>query len=142
MPKVERKIKIESSPEKIYNILKDGINTPKWNPTVSAIRFEDKITRLNTDFGPMKIVNAEYDKNKSTAWFMEKSNMNSMGYVLTPKKKATEVTVWAEFDDKELLKLFKKNSDLLLTGLEKYVNFLETGGNSDHYDKWEVLISS
>ena len=139
MPKFERKIKIESSPEKIYNIVKDGVNTPRWNPTVSAISFEDKITKLETDFGAMKIVNTEYDKNKRITWFMEKSNMNSIGYILTPKKEATEVTLWTEFDDKKLSKLFKKNSDLVLTGLEKYANFLETGGNSDRYDKWELL---
>ena len=139
MQKLERKIKIESSPEKIYNIIKDGVITPRWNPTVNAITFEDQITQLETDFGSMKIVNAEYDKNKSTTWFMEKSKMNSIGYILTPKKEATEVTIWTEFDDKKLSKSFKKNSDLVLTGLKKYVDFLENGGNSDQYNKWELL---
>ena len=139
MPKLEKKIEIESSPEMIYNIIKDGVITPRWNPTVNAISIEDKVTQLETDFGGMKIVNTEYDKNKSTTWFMEKSNMNSIGYILTPKKEATEVTLWTEFDDKKLLKLFKKNSDLVLTGLEKYANFLENGGNSDQYNKWELM---
>ena len=139
MPKLERKIKIESSPEKIYNIIKDGVNTPIWNPTVNAISFEDQITQLETDFGGLKIVNAEYDKNKSTTWFMEKSNMNSIGYILTPKKEATEVTLWTEFDDKKRSKLFKKNSDLVLRGLKKYANFLKNGGNSDQYNKWELM---
>ena len=139
MPKLEKKIEIESSLEKIYNIIKDGVITPRWNPTVNAISFEDQITLLETDFGSLKIVNAEYDKNKSTTWFMEKSKMNSIGYILTPKKEATEVTIWTEFDDKKLSKSFKKNSDLVLTGLKKYVDFLENGGNSDRYDKWELL---
>jgi len=139
LQKLKKKIEIESSPEKIYNIIKDGIITPKWNPTVSAISFEDKTTLLETDFGVMKIVNAEYDKNKSTTWFMEKSNMNSIGYILTPKKKATVVTLWTEFNDKELFKIFKKSSDLLLVGLKRYIEFLEKGGNSDHYNKWEFL---
>lgn len=139
MPKLEKKIEIEASPEKIYNIIKDGVITPRWNPTVSAISFEDKKTQLETDFGAMKIVNAEYDKNKSTTWFMEKSDMNSIGYILTPKKEATEVTIWTEFDDKKRSKLFKKSSALVLTGLKKYVNFLEKGGNSDQYNKWEPL---
>ncbi|TKJ22286.1 MAG: hypothetical protein CEE43_06970 [Promethearchaeota archaeon Loki_b32] len=139
MQKLEKKIEIESSPEKIYNIIKDGVITPKWNPTVSAITFEDENTLLETDFGAMKIVNAKYDKNKSTTWFMEKSNMNSMGYVLIPKKKATVVTLWTEFNDKELFKIFKKSSDLLLVGLKRYIEFLEKGGNSDHYNKWEFL---
>ena len=139
LPKFERKIIIESSPEKIYNIVKDGVITPRWNPTVSAISFEDKKTQLETDFGAMKIVNAEYDKNKSTTWFMEKSDMNSIGYIIMPKKDATEVTIWTEYADKKLSKLFKKSSDLVLTGLKKYTEFLEKGGNSNLYNKWEVL---
>lgn len=139
MPKLERKIEIESTPERIYDIVKDGVSTPIWNLTVSAISFEDKKTQLETDFGAMKIVNAEYDENKSSTWFMEKSDMNSIGYILTPKKEATEVTIWTEFNDKKLSKLFKKNSDLVLTGLKKYAEFLENGGNADQYNKWELI---
>ncbi|NVM36851.1 MAG: hypothetical protein HWN81_14740 [Candidatus Lokiarchaeota archaeon] len=139
MPKLERKIEIGSSPENIYNIVKDGINTPRWNLTVSAISFEEEKTKLETDFGAMKIVNTEFDKNKSTTWFMEKSDMNSIGYILTPKKEATEVTIWTEYDNKKLSKLYKKNADLVLTGLKNYAEFLENGGNSDRYNKWELL---
>ena len=142
MPKLERKIEIESTPENIYNIVKDGINTPKWNLTVSAISFEDEKTKLETDFGSMKIVKTEYDINKFSSWFMEESDMNSIGYILTPKKDATEVTIWTEYDNKKLSKLFKKNADLVLTGLKRYAEFLENGGNSDRYNKWELLPST
>lgn len=139
MVKLERKIEIESSPENIYNIVKDGINTPRWNLTVSAISFEGEKTKLETDFGSMKIVKTEYDINKWTSWFMEESDMNSIGYILTPKKDATEVTIWTEYENKKLSKLFKKNSDLVLKGLKNYAEFLENGGNSNQYNKWEFL---
>lgn len=141
MPKLERKIEIESTPEKIYNIVKDGINTPKWNLTVSAITFEDDKTKLETDFGAMKIVNVEYDINKYTTWYLEESDMNSIGYILTPKKEATEVTIWTEYDNKKLSKLFKKNADQVLLGLKNYAEYLEDGGDPNHYKKWEILTT-
>ena len=34
---IERKIGIESTPEKIYKIVTDGVNTPKWNPVVNDV---------------------------------------------------------------------------------------------------------
>ena len=67
MPKIERKIEIESTPEKIYNIVKDGVNTPRWNLTVSAISIGDEKTKLETDFGAMTIVNVEYDINNGSS---------------------------------------------------------------------------
>ena len=140
MPKIERKIKVESTPEQIYNIIKDGINTPKWNLTVSAISFEGDITKLESDYGSLKIIKAERERNKFVSWFMEESNMNSIGYILTPKKEdVTEVSVWIEYDDKSFSKLFKKNGDLVLTGLKSYAEFIEKGGDSEAYNKWEVI---
>ena len=140
MPKLERKIEIDSTPEKIYKIVTDGFNTPRWNPTVTALTpMEGDIIQLETDLGPLTIVKTDHDINKSTVWHMENSNMNSFGYILTPKKeKETEVTIWTEFDDKKLSKLYKKTTDKILEGLQRYVDFIEKGGNPDQYKKWEV----
>ncbi len=139
MAKLVRKITIDSSPENIYKIIKDGVNTPRWNPTVSAITIEDELTQLETDFGAMKIVNAKYDQNKETTWFMEESDMNSIGYILDPKKGQTKVTLWTEYDNKDLSKLFKENSDKVLAGLKTFAEYIENGGDPDVYNKWEVL---
>ncbi len=142
MPKLERKIEIESTPEKIYKIVIDGLNTPKWNPIVTAIiTIEDEKIQLETDIGGITIINTETDENKSVTWHMDKSDMNSMGYILTPKQESTEVKIWTEFDNKKLLKLYKKESDSVLTGLKNYVDFIEKGGNPDLYKKWEVLTT-
>ena len=142
MPRFERKIEIETTPEKIFNIITDGLNTPRWNPTVSAVSsITDEKTVLETDFGHMKIVKTAYDKNKSSTWFMEESDMNSIGYILTPKKDATEVNIWTEYDNKKLSKLFKKNADLVLKGLKIYAEFIEDGGNPKLYEKSEILAT-
>jgi len=143
LPKIERKINIESTPEKIYKIVTDAINTPKWNPSVTAIiPMEDNKTELETDVGPIIIVKTDTDENKSAIWYTENSDMNSIGYVLTPKKeKETEVSLWTEFDDKKLSKLYKKTADTILEGLQKYIDFVENGGDPHLYKKWEVFTT-
>jgi len=142
LPKLERKIKIESTPEKIYKIVSDGLNTPKWNPSVTAIApIEDEKFQLDTDLGGITVVKTQNDENKSTIWYTEKSDINSIGYNLTPKAYQTEVTIWTEFEDKKLSKLYKKTADTILDGLKKYVDYIEKGGEPSLYKKWEALTT-
>ena len=52
---IEKKLEIESTPEKIYKIVIDGLNTPKWNPIVTAVTpIEDEKIQLETDIGSIK----------------------------------------------------------------------------------------
>lgn len=142
MPKLEREIKIESTPEKIYKIIIDGLNTPKWNPIVTAITpIEDDKFHMDTDVGGITIIKTETEENKSVIWHTEKSDMNSIGYVLTPKTNETAVMIWTKFEDKKLSKLYKKTADKILTGLQKYIDFIENGGDPALYKKWEVLLT-
>jgi len=142
MPKLERKIKIESTPEHIFKIVSDGLNTPKWNPSVTAVLpIEDEKFQLDTDLGGIIINKTQNDENKSTIWYIEKSDMNSIGYILSPKAHETEVTIWTEFDDKKQSKLYKKTADTILDGLKKYVDYIEKGGEPSLYKKWEVLTT-
>ena len=142
MPKLEREIKIESTPEKIYNVVLDGVNTPKWNPTVNAITpIEDDKIQLETDIGGITIVSTDRDENKSVTWHTENSDMNTIGYIFTPKTNATEVKIWTEFNDKKNSKLFKKTADSILEGLKYYAEFLEDGGDPNTYKKWEFLTT-
>lgn len=141
MPRLERKIGIESSPEKIYKIITDGIITPKWNPAVSGIiELENKNSKLDTDLGSITIINTETEENKSATWNMQHSKMNSIGYVLFPKKaKTTEVNIWTEFNDKKQMKLFKKIANQVLSGLKNYAEYLEKGGDPEDFNKWALL---
>ncbi len=143
MPKLERKIKIESIPENIFKIVTDGFNTPKWNPAVeSVIEIEDNKFQLETDLGGITINKIEAYENKSATWYTEKSSMNIIGYNLTPKKEnETEVAIWTEFDDKSQSKLFKKTADSILDGLKNYAEYIQGGGDPDSYKKWEILTN-
>ncbi len=142
LPKLERKIKIESTPENIYKVVSDGLNTPKWNPSVTAVMpIEEGKFQLDTDLGGIIINKTQNDENKSTIWYTEKGDMNSIGYILSPKADQTEVTIWTEFEDKKLSKLYKKTADTILDGLKKYVDYIEKGGEPSLYKKWEVLTT-
>jgi hypothetical protein len=142
MAKLERKIEIESTPEKIFKIMTDGINTPKWNPAVdSIIELGETKFQLDTDLGGITIIKTEAEKNKNVTWFTENSQMNSIGYIITPKKKSTKVSIWTEYDDKDQTKLFKETADNILLGLKNYAEYIEEGGDPDQYKKWEVLTT-
>ena len=142
MPRLERKIGIKTTPDKIFNIVTDRMETPRWNPTVSGISsITDEKIQLETDVGPITIVDVETEENKSATYHMEKSDMSLMGYIITPKSNNTEVKIWTEFANKKLSKLYKKTADLALAGLKKYAEFIEEGGNPKHYEKSEILAS-
>ena len=142
LPRLERKIDIGTTPNKIFNIVTDRLDTPRWNPTVSAIspNTDEKI-QLETDVGNITIVNVETEENKSATYHMEKSDISSIGYIITPKSNNTEVKIWTEFANKKLSKLYKKTADLALVGLKKYAEFIEHGGNPKLYEKSEILAS-
>ncbi|MFX1308008.1 MAG: SRPBCC family protein, partial [Promethearchaeota archaeon] len=139
MPQLERKVEIKSTPEKIYKIVTDGFNTPKWNPVVSSVvEIENNKTHLDTDLGGFTIINTEEEQDISTTWHMENSDISSIGYVLTPKKGSiTEVSIWTEFEDKKQSKIFKQMADQILVGLKNFVEFLEKGGDPEDFNKWE-----
>lgn len=121
----------------------DGFNTPKWNPAVdSVIELEGNKFQLDTDIGGLTINKTETEENKNVTWFMENSEINAIGYILTPKKeKTTKVSIWTEFGDKKQTKLFKERAHNVLLGLKNYAEYLEDGGDPEVYKKWEVLTT-
>jgi hypothetical protein len=143
LPKIEKKIDIESTPEKIFNIITNRFITAKWNPAVeSVLEMEDNKLQLDTDIGGIIVIKSESEKNKNVTWYTENSELNSIGYVITPKKDdETKVSIWTEFDNKKQSKLFKETIDKVLIGLKNYAEYLEDGGDPDFYRKWEVLTT-
>lgn len=143
MPRIERKIEIGSTPEKIFKIITDGFNTPKWNPAVdSVIEIEGNKFQLDTDIGGIIINKTETEENKNVTWYTENSEMNLIGYIMTPKKEhTTKVSIWTEFEEKKQSKLYKETADNILFGLKNYVEYLEDGGDPELYKKWEVLTT-
>ncbi|MFW9819725.1 MAG: hypothetical protein ACFFE5_08955 [Candidatus Thorarchaeota archaeon] len=143
MPKVEKKIDIESTPEKIFKIITNRFITAKWNPAVeSVLEIKDHKLQLDTDIGGITVIKSEAEENKQVTWYTENSDMNSIGYIITPKKEdVAKVCIWAEFDNKKQSKLFKETVEKVLSGLKTYAEYIEDGGDPDLYRKWEVLTT-
>ena len=139
MQRIERKINIESSPDRIFSIVMDPNIISKWNPAVDLAEQKDENLLLKTSIGDLNIINTESEENKYMTIQLEKGNINSIGYVLTPKKEKTEVMLWSEFDDKKLIKSYKDVEDLVLKSLKQFSEFVEDGGNPDDYNKKQLL---
>ena len=136
MPKIAGNIKIETNPERIYNILTDGEQTVKWNPIVNEITvLEEHKYLLKSTIGDMTINKIESVKDVYIKWRMEQSDLHSMGYILEEKLPISKVELWVEFGDKKFKKQFKEAANLTLEGLKKYIDYIEAGGNILEYKK-------
>ena len=141
MPRIERKIEVESSPESIFNIVMDVGVISRWNPAVDDAEVETDKMLLKTNLGNLNVINIENVENKSLTLQLEKGNINSIGYILTSKKEKTEVMLWSEFNDKKYTKTYKNVGDLVLRGLKRYSEFIEEGGNPEDFDKKQLVVS-
>lgn len=136
MPKIARDIEMETSVDRIYNILTDGEQTVKWNPIVNEIEIlEGRKFLLKSTIGDIIINKIEKVKDVYIKWKMEQSDILSMGYILHEKLPITKVELWVEYEDKKFKKKFKETADLTLEGLKKYIDFIEAGSNIIEYDK-------
>ena len=140
--KLEKKIEIQSSTSKIYEVVTDEDVVSLWNPTVDSVSqpSEDKYF-LKTSIGELNIVSWETVENERATWTLDMSNINQIGYILKSKGELVEVTLWLDFDNKKLKKGYLKVGELILKGLKTYVEYLEEGGDPKEYDKKAVLVS-
>lgn len=140
--RLERKIEIESSLKKVFGILVDGMNASRWNPTVNIVeQIGESRYLLKTSVGDVTITNTEFFELESVTWFMEKSDMNSIGYIVSSKDEIVEVRIFVDFDNPKFKKAFDKAAEFLLQGLKKYVDYLEEGGIPEEFDKGHLVIS-
>ena len=72
---------------------------------------------------------------------MKNSTMNSLGYILEPKRDIVETTLWVDLDNKKLAKGYEKVGELTLKALKNFVDFLEEGGNAEDFDKKQLMVS-
>jgi hypothetical protein len=135
---------IESSLGRIYGILIDGVNAPKWNPTVrEVLKEQDGNYLLKTYVGDVLIIGnkTEMIENECVVWHMKDSDMDSIGYKVALRGDLVEVSVFVEFENAKLSKIFERAQKNLLNGLKRYVEYLEEGGVPEKYDKRELLVS-
>ena len=136
MAKIERKVEINSSPKKIYDILNDETLEEKWNITVKKLTtIEPDKYSVKTTVGDIISTVTERVENERISMDIEGGPFSKMGYVLTPKGDSTEVMGWAEFEDPNQESILGMAGDMLLESLKKYVDHLESGGSPAEYNK-------
>ncbi len=136
MPKMERKIDIAASQEKIWQIVDNDDDYPRWNIVVNEVK---KLGEGNyffkTNVGDVTSQRAETNPPNDLYATQEGSPMTSLGYSLKPKGDVVEATIWAEFDDEKQEPILGIAGEMLLKSLKKYAEHLESGGNPDEFNK-------
>jgi len=136
MPSIELKIEMDSPVEKIYEILNDYLNLPRWNIVVTECsQLEPKKYFMKTNVGDVKNTEIENIPREKMTSIQEGSPMQKMGYIFEDKGDSTIVTLWAEFELEDQRNIMEMAGDLFLKSLKVYVNYLKDGGNPEEYKK-------
>ena len=136
MPKVERTVDIKASQDKIWNIIDNDDDYPRWNIVVNEVtKLGEGNYFFKTNVGDVTSQRVETDPPNSFYADQEGSPMTSLGYRLKPKGDVVEATIWAEFDDASQEPVLGIAGEMLLKSLKKYAEFLEVGGNPDEFSK-------
>ena len=140
--RIERKIEVNASQKRIFEIL-DNVNyMPIWNLAVNGVKqIEPGKYILDTTVGETRSTRLETVPNDRISTKQEGGPMSGVGYVLSPKGDSVEVLIWAEFDNEKLEKAMGKAGEIFIESLKKFAEFLEEGGNPDEYDKKKMMVS-
>lgn len=142
MPHVERNIDIEAPVEKVFEVIDDASISVKWNLTSIEIKeIEPGKNAVKSTVGDIVTTRTEVVPNEKLSLKIEGGPFTAMGYILKKKGKATNTILWADFDDANKEKMLVKAGELLLKSLKTYVEFVESGGNPDEYNKKEMIAS-
>ncbi|MGB5910703.1 MAG: hypothetical protein WBH31_05865 [Promethearchaeia archaeon] len=136
MPYIERKVNIYTSRNRIFDILNNTLNLPKWNLVVNGVaQLTSEKFFVKTTIGDMMSTRLETKIDEKITISLEGGPMEKMGYKLSAKENNTEVIIWADFyneEDREKLDLL---GDLFLKSLKKYAEYLQASGNPNTYKK-------
>ena len=136
MPKIDRKIVLDAPVEKVYAILNDYMELPRWNIVVNEItELEPNKYFLKTNVGDVTNTEIENIPNERMTSTQEGSPMNAIGYIFKPLGDQVEVTLWTEFELEDQTEVLGMAGDLFLKSLKVYVDYLQSGGAPEDYKK-------
>lgn len=136
MPIAEQKKEIPSPVEKVYEILNNYLDLPRWNIVVTeCTQLESKKYFLKTNVGDITNIEVENIPLEKMTSIQEGSPMQKIGYIFEPKGDTTVVTTWAEFELEDQREVMEMAADLFLKSLKVYVDYLNAGGNPEEYKK-------
>ena len=136
MPRVEKVVDISASQDKIFKIIDEDNDYPRWNIVVNEVKeLGPGNYFFKTNVGDVTSTRMETKPPESLYARQEGSPMTSLGYVLKPKGNVVEATIWAEFDDASQEAMLGIAGEMLLKSLKKYAEYLENGGNPAEFSK-------
>ncbi len=142
MVHVERNIDIEASVERVFEIIDDTSLGVKWNLTANEIKeIEPGKNAIKSTVGDIITTRTETVQNEKISLSVDGGPFSAMGYIISKKGAASNVTLWADFEDEKQEKMLVKAGELLLKSLKIFVEFVESGGSPDEYDKKKMIVS-
>jgi len=136
MPRVEKVVDISASQDKIFKIIDEDNDYPRWNIVVNEVKeLGPGNYFFKTNVGDVTSTRMETKPPESLYAKQEGSPMTSLGYALKPKGDVVEATIWAEFDDASQEAMLGIAGEMLLKSLKKYAEYLENGGNPAEFSK-------
>ncbi|MHA2430667.1 MAG: hypothetical protein ACXACC_06485 [Promethearchaeota archaeon] len=136
MPYIERKVNIYTSRNRIFDILNNTLNLPKWNLVVNGVaQLTPEKFFVKTTIGDMMSTRLETKIDEKITISLEGGPMEKMGYKLSAEENNTEVIIWADFHNEEDREKLDLLGDLFLKSLKKYAEYLQAGGNPNTYKK-------
>ena len=142
MAHVERNIDIEAPVENVFKIIEDSSIGVKWNLTAKEIKeIEPGKYAVKSTVGDIITTRIETVQNEKISMNVDGGPFTAMGYILSKKGNATNAILWADFEDEKQEKMLVKAGELLLKSLKNFVEFVESGGNPDEYDKKKMMVS-
>ena len=136
MPLTELKMELDSPVEKIYEILSNTLDLPRWNIVVAeCTELEPKKHFLKTNVGDVTNIEIENVPCEKMTSVQEGSIIQKIGYIFEPKGESTIVTLWAEFELEDQRNVMEIAGDLFLKSLKVYANYLKDGGDPESYKK-------
>lgn len=136
MPRLDVNLYIDSPVQKVYEVLSDLMSLPRWNIVVNEIEdLGNDVYFLKTNVGEMTNKVIERVPNERITSSQENSPMTKIGYIVKPKDKGTETTIWAEFELEDQRGVLEMAGEMFLKSLKVYMNHLKEGKKPKDFKK-------
>lgn len=136
MPRLDKKVELNTTVEKIYAILDDFMTLPRWNITVNGIEeLEKDKYKIASTVGDVTNTVIENVPNEKMTSKQEDSPMLQIGYLFEPKGDKCVVTLWTEYELEDQESVLDIAAELFLKSMKVYVDYLESGGEPEAYKK-------
>ncbi|MFX1569969.1 MAG: SRPBCC family protein [Promethearchaeota archaeon] len=141
MPKLERKIEINASSKKVWQVLSDIEHMPIWNVAIKEIKeLEPNKYYVKSYMGDYTSINTERIENKKTTSKVDHPEFTEYGFILNEKADITDLTYWVEVPKITREKIQARSLEINLKNIKNFVEYLEDGGDPEEYDAKLIFV--